>query len=185
MTNISRFALPLTASFLIVASLSACATKAKYSPAPVATAPVATSHDTTPAPSVPVATAPLGGIKAGSAQDFVVNVGDRIYFDVDQSTVRGEATPILDAQAAWLVRYPAVKVRIEGNTDERGTREYNFALGARRAQAAVDYLVSRGVAPSRITSMSYGKEQPLDSGDGDDAWAKNRNAHTAIIEGAL
>ena len=175
----------VAASLLVVASLSACASKPKYSPAPMAeqTPPPAA---TTPAPAnEPVRQADLGGVRPGSAQDFVINVGDRVYFDVDHSDLRGDARGILDAQAAWLARYPAVKVRIEGNCDERGTREYNFALGARRAQAAVDYLVSRGVAPGRISSISYGKEQPLDAGDGDDAWTKNRNAHTSLTEGAL
>jgi len=116
-------------------------------------------------------------------QDFVVNVGDRVYFDTDQSTLRTDALSILDAQASWLVRYPAVKVRIEGNADERGTKEYNFALGARRAEAVSSYLVSRGVVPVRISTISYGKENPIDNGTGEDAWAKNRNAHTSLTSG--
>ncbi|XZP57278.1 peptidoglycan-associated lipoprotein Pal [Asticcacaulis solisilvae] len=179
-----KTALRLAASLMVLGSLAACASKPKPE-APVAAAPVqAPPPATTPAPTSPVATAPAPGIRPGSSQDFVVNVGDRVYFDVDQSGIRGDAQSILAAQAEWLKRYPAVKVRIEGNCDERGTREYNFALGARRAQAAVDFLVSHGVTPGRITSISYGKEQPLDNGDGDDAWAKNRNAHTALVEGA-
>ena len=116
-------------------------------------------------------------------QDFVVNVGDRVYFDFDAYTLRADAASILDAQAAWLVRYPAVKVRIEGNADERGTREYNFALGARRAEAVSTYLVSKGVVPGRISTISYGKENPIDSGVSEDAWAKNRNAHTSLTSG--
>jgi peptidoglycan-associated lipoprotein len=83
-----------------------------------------------------------------------------------------------------LQRYPAIRVRIEGNADERGTREYNFALGARRADAVRDFLVSHGVAAGRISTISYGKEQPIDCGHDDAAWAKNRNARTAIVEGA-
>jgi len=120
----------------------------------------------------------------GSEQDFIINVGDRVYFDFDEYAIRGDARPILDAQAAWLNRYRSVRVRIEGNADERGTREYNFALGGRRAAAVRDYLVSRGVDPSRIETISYGKERPIDPGSNEEAWARNRNAHTAITAGA-
>jgi peptidoglycan-associated lipoprotein len=117
-------------------------------------------------------------------QDFVVNVGDTVYFDFDKSEIRPDAAPVLAAQAAWLRRYYAVRVRIEGNCDERGTREYNFALGARRAEAVRSFLVDHGVAAGRITTISYGKERPIDPGTGEAAWAKNRNGHTAITEGA-
>jgi peptidoglycan-associated lipoprotein len=120
----------------------------------------------------------------GSEQDFVINIGDRVYFDFDQASIRADAQPLLQAQAGWLQRYPAIRVRIEGNADERGTREYNFALGARRADAVRDFLVSHGVAAGRIATISYGKEQPIDGGHDDAAWAKNRNARTAIAEGA-
>jgi len=120
----------------------------------------------------------------GSEQDFVINIGDRVYFDFDQAQVRADAVPVLTSQADWLRRYPAIRVRIEGNADERGTREYNFALGARRADAVHDFLVAHGVAAGRIATISYGKEQPVDGGHDDAAWAKNRNAHTAIVEGA-
>jgi peptidoglycan-associated lipoprotein len=98
--------------------------------------------------------------------------------------VRSDAKPILAAQAAWLVRYGAVQVRIEGNCDERGTREYNLALGARRSNSIKEFLVANGVSPSRIVTVSYGKEHPIDTGTGDAAWAKNRNGHTAILSGA-
>ncbi len=116
-------------------------------------------------------------------QDFVVNVGERVYFDFDQYAVRADGKAVLAAQAAWLARYPAVMVRIEGNCDERGTRDYNLALGARRAEAVRAFLVSQGVAAARITTISYGKEQPADTGTGEDAWAHNRNAHTALTSG--
>jgi peptidoglycan-associated lipoprotein len=110
-----------------------------------------------PAPPPPVASSVL----PGSERDFVVNVGDRVYFDTDQYNVRADAEPVLTSQASWLARYPAVQVRIEGNCDERGTREYNLALGARRASAIKAFLVARGVAPSRIATISYGKERPI------------------------
>ena len=117
-------------------------------------------------------------------QDFVINVGDRVYFDFDSYSVRADAAPVLEAQAAWLNRYPSVMIRIEGNADERGTREYNLALGARRANAVRDFLVSRGVSSSRINTVSYGKERPIDPGTSEDAYQRNRNAHTAITSGA-
>src|SRR5690606_21219876 len=112
------------------------------------------------------------------------NVGDRVYFDFDSYSIRADAMPRLDAQAAWLLRYPQVQVRIEGNADERGTREYNFALGARRAEAVRTYLIQRGVPASRIDTISYGKERPIAEGSNEEAWARNRNAHTAIVSGA-
>jgi len=131
-------------------------------------------------PSLIIISLPL----PGSVQDFVINAGDRIYFDYDEFNLRPDALPVLTAQAAWLGRYPEVQVRIEGNADERGTREYNFALGARRANAVKDFLEERGVNAGRITTVSYGKERPIDPGPGEEAWAHNRNAHTAIIAGA-
>lgn len=126
---------------------------------------------------------PAGPI-AGSEQDFVINAGDRVYFDLDEYAIRADAAPVLDAQAAWLNRYRSVRVRIEGNADERGTREYNFALAARRAEAVRSYLVSKGVDPSRIEVISYGKERPIDPGSNEEAWARNRNSHTQIISGS-
>jgi peptidoglycan-associated lipoprotein len=163
------------------ASLAACAHRPKpsFPTAPTAPPPPAERPTTAPPPA-PV----TQGALPGSAQDFVVNVGDRVYFDFDKFEVRTDAQPILGAQADWLKRYPAVAVRIEGNCDERGTREYNLALGARRANAVRDFLVSHGVDPGRITTISYGKEKPVDSGSGDVADQHNRNAHTAIVSGA-
>ena len=120
----------------------------------------------------------------GSERDFAVNVGDRVYFDYDMYSIRNDAAPLLDAQADWLKRYPAVQVRIEGNADERGTEEYNLALGARRANAVREYLVAHGVAATRITTVSFGKEKPIDTGTGEQAEAHNRNGHTAIVSGA-
>lgn len=132
----------------------------------------------------PVTGGALGAAAPGSEQDFVVNVGDRVYFDLDRYTIRPEAYPRLDAQVAWLQRYPQVTVRIEGNADERGTSEYNLALGARRAESVRSYLVERGVSAGRIDTISYGKERPIAAGSNEEAWARNRNARTAIVSGA-
>ena len=167
----------------IMASLGACAEK----PKPVVTAPPVAQAETPAAPPeappVPRPLPPQGPVP-GSQQDFVINVGDRVYFDTDQSGLRADAQGILASQAAWLARYPGVKVRIEGNADERGTREYNFALGARRAQSVSDFLVSKGVVPARISTISYGKENPINPGSDESAWAQNRNAHTTLTSGA-
>ena len=168
---------------LALAALAGCATKPK--PAPQ-TPPAASRETYTPpraSPEVPVGSQSVGPVP-GSERDFVINAGDRIYFDLNEYAVRPDAAPVLSAQAAWLQRYPAVQVRIEGNADERGTREYNFALGARRAQAVRDFLVARGVDPARLSIISYGKERPIDPGSGEAAWAHNRNAHTALVSGA-
>ncbi len=169
---------------VVLVSMAACAEKPKpvaMTPPPPVAPPA--QQESAPPPR-PVETAQMPGIAPGSQQDFVVNVGDRVYFDTDHSDVRADAQGILAAQAAWLVRYPAVKIRIEGNADERGTREYNFALGGRRAQAVSDFLVSKGVLPNRISTISYGKENPIDPGSDEASWDKNRNAHTAITSGA-
>jgi len=166
------------------ASLAACATrKAPPPPAPTPAPAPAPEPAPPPAPAPPAPVVPTGPAP-GSVQDFVVNVGERVFFDYDSHALRAEGSAMLDAQAAWLARYPNVKVRIEGNADERGTREYNFALGARRANSVRDYLVSKGVAGSRIETVSYGKEKPIDGGTTEEAWGKNRNAHTALTDGA-
>ncbi len=135
-------------------------------------------------PTGPVDGGNLGAPAPGSEQDFVVNIGDRVYFDLNSYEVRTDAYPRLDAQVQWLQRYPQVTVRLEGNADERGTREYNLALGARRAESVRAYLVSRGVSAGRIDTISYGKERPIAAGSNEEAWARNRNAHTAIVSGA-
>jgi len=174
----------LAAVGVAVTSLAAC-TKPKVEPVvPTETPPPATGPQYPTAPSGPVSGGNVGAAAPGSEQDFVVNVGDRVYFDLDSYSVRSEAQPRLDAQAAWLARYPQVTVRIEGNADERGTREYNLALGARRAEAIRSYLISRGVAASRIDTISFGKERPIAEGSNESAWAQNRNGRTAIVSGA-
>jgi peptidoglycan-associated lipoprotein len=183
-----RSAARLTLIALAAASMAACASRPKpmgpvapSGPPPPSTSP---SYQGVPPPGGVEQSEASGVPVKGSVRDFVINAGDRIYFDFDSFSVRDEAHGVLDAQAAWLSRYPAVRVRIEGNCDELGTREYNFALGARRANSVKEYLVGRGIAPSRIDTVSYGKEHPIDTSGGEEAQAHNRNAHTAITEGA-
>jgi peptidoglycan-associated lipoprotein len=116
----------------------------------------------------------------GTEEDLVQSVGDRVYFDTDQSGLAEQSRGTLDRQAAWLRQYPQVSVWIAGNCDERGTQEYNLALGQRRANSARDYLVAHGIAASRTESISYGKARPIDPGTTQEAWARNRNAITSV-----
>jgi peptidoglycan-associated lipoprotein len=177
-------ALRLTLIAVTALSLTACAHRPKPAyPTAQAPAPRAAEPARPQAPvqrTEPVSEAPL----PGSERDFVVNVGDRVYFDYDKYAVRSDAQPLLEAQSGWLKRYPAVQIRIEGNCDERGTQEYNLALGARRANAVREFLVSHGVEAGRITTVSFGKEKPIDTGAGESADQHNRNARTAIVSGA-
>ncbi len=116
----------------------------------------------------------------GSQQDFVVNVGDRVFFDTDSSDLSVQARATLDKQAEWLNHYDRYAFTIEGHADERGTREYNIALGARRAQTVRDYLISRGVSGQRMRTISYGKERPVAVCDDISCWSQNRRAVTVL-----
>jgi peptidoglycan-associated lipoprotein len=123
------------------------------------------------------------GILPGSADDFVRSISsDTIHFGFDNYDIDPEAQRILDSQAAWLIRFPNVHVTIEGHCDERGTREYNLALGDRRANSAKNYLAGKGVAAVRITTISYGKERPIAQGSDEASWAQNRRAVTVVIQ---
>ena len=121
----------------------------------------------------------------GSQQDFVVNVGDRVFFETDQTDLTPQARATLDKQAQWLSRYPQYTFLSEGHADERGTREYNFSLGARRAQAVRDYLASRGIPGSRIRTVSYGKERPVAVCNDISCWSQNRRAQTVLNSGGV
>jgi len=116
----------------------------------------------------------------GSAQEFVANVGDRVFFDTDSSELSATAQATLDKQAAWLNQYSRYAFTIEGHADERGTREYNFALGDRRAEAAKNYLIAKGVAATRIKTISYGKERPVAVCNDISCWSQNRRAVTVL-----
>jgi peptidoglycan-associated lipoprotein len=126
------------------------------------------------------ASAATTSVTPGSVGDFRQNVGDRVFFDTDSSTVREDGRQTLNRQAEWLKKYGSYQITIEGHCDERGTREYNLALGERRANAARQYLIAQGIPASRIKTVSYGKERPDPVGSDEAAWARNRRAVTAL-----
>ncbi|HEU5017130.1 MAG TPA: peptidoglycan-associated lipoprotein Pal [Pseudolabrys sp.] len=121
-----------------------------------------------------------GAAVPGSQQDFVVNVGDRVFFDTDSSGLSAQARATLDKQVQWLSHYGQYTFTIEGHADERGTREYNLALGARRAQTVRDYLIAHGIAANRMRTISYGKERPVAVCDDISCWSQNRRAVTVL-----
>ena len=152
-------------------ALGACKTTPDELPPEPTPTPVATS---TPMPSGPV---------PGSQEDFIATVSsDRVYFDTDRYNIDSADMATLQSQAQWLMQYPNVRVTIEGHTDERGTRDYNLALGERRANSAKNYLVSLGIPATRITTVSYGKERPVAMGSNESAWAQNRRAVTVTVQ---
>ena len=124
--------------------------------------------------------APVNGVMPGTQQDLVVNVGDRVFFGYDQSDLSYEARTTLERQATWMKQYPAVMVTIEGHADERGTREYNLALGERRASSVRSYSMSLGVDANRINTISYGKERPAVPESTAAAWSQNRRGVTVV-----
>ncbi len=162
-------------------SLSACTKKVR--PGGMPDVPMGTSGGVGPGGVGTGGIGPNGGrIIPGSNQDFQANVmADRIYFDTSRSNVDAEDASVLDSQIAWLNRYPNTRVVIEGHCDERGTRDYNLALGARRANAAKNYLIARGINPARIQTISYGKERPEAMGSDAESWARNRRAVSVTV----
>jgi len=121
-----------------------------------------------------------GPVRPGSQEDLAANVGDRVFFGYDSSVLTSEGQRTLERQAAWLKQYSATSVTVEGHCDERGTREYNLALGERRASAAKKYLVSQGISANRISTISYGKERPAVVGSDESAWSQNRRSVTVV-----
>ncbi len=126
------------------------------------------------------ASAATTSVAPGTVGDFRQNVGDRVFFDTDSSTVREDGRQTLNRQAEWLKKYGNYQITIEGHCDERGTREYNLALGERRANAARQYLIAQGIPAARLKTVSYGKERPDPVGSDEAAWARNRRAVTAL-----
>ena len=149
---------------------------------PTALSPQPTGATGTTTTNPPPVSQPMGPTP-GSRADFMASVlGDTILFDTDRYNIDSEDQGILQSQAQWLARYPAARITIEGHCDERGTRDYNLALGERRANAAKNYLVSLGIDASRITTVSYGKERPIALGSDEASWAKNRRAVTITVQ---
>jgi peptidoglycan-associated lipoprotein len=165
------FALKLAAVSAVVL-LGACTTKK--------------AAETTTPPQTPTYEQPTqtSNIVPGSAEDLRVNVGDTVHFDYDRYDILDADKATLQRQAAWLAKYPSVRVTIEGHCDERGTREYNLALGARRANAVKEYLVSLGASSARMETISYGKERPICTESSEDCYAQNRRGVTTIASGA-
>ncbi len=159
----------ITLALLLGLSIAGCAKKAPKSLPP----------DPGPATTVEGTDGANQGAVPGSQADFVQQLmgQDTIYFDTDRFNIDSPDMAALQAQAQWLAKYPAKRATIEGHCDERGTVDYNLALGEQRARATRDYLVSLGVAGDRLTAVSYGKERPLDPASNEAAWAKNRRAH--------
>jgi peptidoglycan-associated lipoprotein len=122
----------------------------------------------------------MNGVVAGSQQDLTVNVGDRVFFGYDQYDLVAEARATVERQAQWLKTYPSVSITIEGHCDERGTREYNLALGDKRAMAVRNYMIAMGVAPGRIQTISYGKERPAVLGSDETSWSQNRRGVVVV-----
>ena len=154
--------------------LAACTTKPQAQNTPPPPAP----------PPAVVAAAPVtSSIIPGSAQDFRVNVGDTVHFAYNEYGVQDTDKGTLQKQATWLGRYPQVRITVEGHADERGTREYNLALGARRANAVKEFLVSLGVSNARVDTISYGKERPICTQSDESCWAQNRRGVTVVMNG--
>ncbi len=152
------------ASLAALALLSACAKQADNSGTVAGTGGAASTSGAVP----------------GSEEDLVANVGDRVFYAYNTSNLSDDARSTLDRQSTWLGRFPQDGVQLAGNCDERGTEEYNIALGARRANAARDYLVAHGISSSRISTISYGKDRPTALGSDESAYAQNRNSITSV-----
>jgi peptidoglycan-associated lipoprotein len=160
--NVTRSSIALAATLALGLALSACAHKDDSN--------LATGSG-------------YGATGPGSVQEFNQTVGDRVFFTTDQTDLSPTAQATLDKQAAWLNQYSKYSFTIEGHADERGTREYNFALGSRRAEAVHDYLIAKGVSASRMRTISYGKERPVAVCDDISCWSQNRRA-VIVLNGA-
>tara|TARA_Y100001970_G_C14094377_1_gene781802 strand:- start:473 stop:1057 length:585 start_codon:yes stop_codon:yes gene_type:complete len=162
---------------ILIIFVSACATKPKDS-ADTSGSGATASDSNTVEGTITETTG--SGIVSGSQEDLIVNVGDRVFFGYDSSDLDSDALELLQDQVAWLKQHGNVTVTVEGHCDERGTREYNLALGEKRAQAVKNYLVGLGINPDRVSTISYGKERPAVVGSNDGAWAQNRRSVTIV-----
>jgi len=179
------FSLSLLATAMV--ALAACASNPPPEPPPT---PVASNTATVTPPVQPpqpprVTPPPPSGPSAGSKADFAVKATDRVYFDYDAYNLDTDDQRSLSSQIAWLKQFPSTRVEVQGHADERGTRDYNIALGERRAQSVKSFLVAQGIAETRIQTISFGKDKPLDPGHDEAAWSRNRNAFTNVIVEAI
>ncbi len=165
-------------SIFIVLFVAACATTPKDSADSSGSGSSSSGSDVSSEGTITETTG--SGIVSGSQEDLIVNVGDRVFFGYDSSDLDSDALELLQDQVAWLKQNSDVTVTIEGHCDERGTREYNLALGEKRAQAVKNYLIGLGINPDRVSTISYGKERPAVVGSNDGAWAQNRRSVTLV-----
>jgi len=166
----------LLASALLVFFLAACSTTPKDTADSSGSGSTSTSSDV----SSSAETTESASIEPGSQEDLIVNVGDRVFFNYDSSELDTDAQELLQDQVAWLKQYSDVSIIIEGHCDERGTREYNLALGEKRAQSVKNYIINLGISADRVSTISYGKERPAVVGSNDGAWAQNRRSVTTV-----
>ena len=166
----------LLASALLVFFLAACSTTPKDTADSSGSGSTSTSSDV----SSSAETTESASIEPGSQEDLIVNVGDRVFFNYDSSELDTDAQELLQDQVAWLKQYSDVSIIIEGHCDERGTREYNLALGEKRAQSVKNYIINLGISSDRVSTISYGKERPAVVGSNDGAWAQNRRSVTIV-----
>ena len=165
-------------SIFMVLFVAACATTPKDSADSSGSGSCSSGSDVSSEGTITETTG--SGIVSGSQEDLIVNVGDRVFFGYDSSDLDSDALELLQDQVAWLKQNSDVTVTIEGHCDERGTREYNLALGEKRAQAVKNYLIGLGINPDRVSTISYGKERPAVVGSNDGAWAQNRRSVTLV-----
>ena len=167
-------------SSLLVLFVAACATKPKDSADASGSGSSSSDSSVTTGEEGTITETTGSGIVSGTQEDLIVNVGDRVFFGYDSSDLDSDALELLQDQVAWLKQNNNVSITIEGHCDERGTREYNLALGEKRAQAVKNYLIGLGISPDRVSTISYGKERPAVVGSNDGAWAQNRRSVTTV-----
>ncbi|MDC0232720.1 peptidoglycan-associated lipoprotein Pal [Pelagibacteraceae bacterium] len=170
----------LLASALLVFFLAACSTTPKDTADSSGSGSTSTTSDVSSSGETESTDSASTSIEPGSQEDLIVNVGDRVFFNYDSAELDADAQELLQDQVAWLKQYSNVSVIIEGHCDERGTREYNLALGEKRAQSVKNYLINLGISSDRVSTISYGKERPAVVGSNDGAWAQNRRSVTTV-----